>query len=188
MVLCFYTQEQGGGGNEIEILLKNPAYRCNTWQRLPGTPKTQSPPEPCWSGNFWFLWKLGCVHMMFCWKRSCERMFYGSRHVRVCMMFCWNRRLRGCMAFRKSINRTPQTLRGCSCIAMSGSTLLVFTGLHFVERNSPKSFSRYSSQCLPFLLTLQIQRSLAISAGSSCCCYWFMFGVCYWTGLLVSWQ
>lgn len=48
------------------------------------------------------------------WKLSCKRMFW-SRHVRERVMF------------GKSINGTPQTVRGCSCIVVSCNTLLVFT-------------------------------------------------------------
>jgi len=36
-----------------------------------------------------------------------------------------------------------------------------------------------------FWLLILTWQSLAVSAGL---CYWFVFVVCYWTGLLVSWQ
>jgi hypothetical protein len=43
--------------------------------------------------------------------------------------------------FRKNVNGTPQTLRG-SCIAMRAMvhwSKLIFTGLHFLERNAPST-------------------------------------------------
>lgn len=69
-------------------------------------------------------------------------------------------------------------------LALGRSTPLrsrCFTRLHFVERNAPKNFLWCSRWFW------RIPLSLAVSAGSSRHC-WFMFGVCYWTGLLVSWR
>ena len=100
-----------------------------------------------------------------------------------------------CCLVRIEMDGTPQTVRGCFCIATpcNGSlvfaghycSLLVSAGLNFVERNAPKNFSWYL-----FWLILDPSDDspcLAVSAGSSCH-YWFMFGFCYWTGLLVSRQ
>lgn len=42
--------------------------------------------------------------------------------------------------FRKDIDRTPQTVRRCSSIATPCNALLVFLGLHLVERITPKNF------------------------------------------------
>ena len=101
---------------------------------------------------------------------------------------------------RKNIHITFQTVRGCLCTAVPCKASLVFTscatrclfslvfaGLQFLERNTPKNFLRYSS-C--FLLLLLTYANLVASC-SFCCIgplYWSMFGVCYWTRLLISWQ
>lgn len=54
-------------------------------------------------------------------------VFSGSHLVREGMdCFAENRHLRGDMMFRKNINRTPQTVRGCSSFAPPGNTSLLF--------------------------------------------------------------
>jgi hypothetical protein len=45
------------------------------------------------------------------------------------------------LMFRKTINGTPQTVKGCSCIATPCNTSLGFAGLQFIEGNTPKNFS-----------------------------------------------
>jgi len=144
-----------------------------------------------WSGNFWVLWKLSCVTCCFsgnCLLRGC--------FAEACMwegLWCfagveaWEDRVHDFWKEYKwnSINSERLFLHCDAVQCFAGFTsLLVFSGLHFVERNAPKNFSWYSSWFWPVLL---IWWSLEISAGS-CLCYWFVFGVWYWTGLLVSWQ
>lgn len=70
--------------------------------------------------------------------------------------FAKSRHLRGPVMFRKNINRTPQTERGCSCMAASSLlywSSLVFAGLHwshffaslhFIEKSTLQNFSWYS--------------------------------------------
>lgn len=65
--------------------------------------------------------------------------------------------------------------------------LLVAAGPDFIERKTPKTFLWYSGWFWPLLWLLLIWWSLAVSIVLSCHS-WFMFGVCYWSGLLVSWQ
>lgn len=79
-------------------------------------------------------------------------------------MFTENRHWRGLM-MRKNISRTPQATKRTPlhCNAMEYFAglcwpLLVFTGLHFVERNVPKNF----------LMVFQL--ILAMSAN------WYLFG------------
>ena len=60
----------------------------------------------------------------------------------------------------------------------------LFPGLYFVERNAPKHFSWHSGR---FCWLVPTWGSLPVSAGS-CYCNWFVFGVCYWTGLLIHQQ
>lgn len=143
-----------------------------------------------WNGNFCVLWKLRCVTCFpgNCLVRGC------FAEVRGHVMFCWSRCLRESVMFEKSISRTPQTVKGCSCIATPYNTWLGFASsamlcwfllVVFIERNMPKNFLWYPG--CNFCWLLPIWRSLAVSAGSSQC-YCFLFGVCYWIGLLICWQ
>lgn len=88
------------------------------------------------------------------------------------------------MMFRKDINRTPQTVRWhlSHLCTMQG-----FTVLDIVERSKPENFFWYSGWLRQLALTCTIWLRLTVSAGSYDC-YWFLFDVCYWTGLLVTWQ
>lgn len=97
-----------------------------------------------WNRNFWFLWKLSCS--TWCFSGSClvktdiwehillkqtqERMFCWDRHVRGHLMLCWSRHLRGCVMFRKNIQITSQTVRGCSCFGSPCNNLLLFACLY----------------------------------------------------------
>jgi hypothetical protein len=107
-------------------------------------------------------------------------------------MFCWKKTLeRGCVMFRKDINRTPQTVRGYSCVAMPCNAFLVLTGLRcssLHRKNCAKEHLKV------FWLILAISADscwfrgallFLLDCATTC---WFMFGVCYWTGLLLSWQ
>lgn len=133
-----------------------------------------------WSGDFWFLCKLTWV--TWCFPRSCLRRgcfveadtqegiwcFAGvdARRGVWCLRRVW-------MEYHKQRSLLPcNTSLGFSGL---GWASLGFPGLHFVARNAPKNMW-YSGWFLP------IRQNLVVSAGLSCC-YWFMFGVCYWIGV-----
>jgi hypothetical protein len=107
--------------------------------------------------------KAQLCHVMFSWTLSYERMFCQSSHLRGHMMLCWSRPLSGCVMFRKNINISPadseRTLLHCYAMQpLAGlwypcNTLLVFAGLHFVDKNTPKNLSWYSSWFLLLPLT-----------------------------------
>ena len=127
-----------------------------------------------------------------------ERMFGWSRHMRGHMVFYWSRRLRGGMVVRKKMNITAQTVRGHSCIALLCNTLLVshphseallvLACVHFVETHKKMSHGIPADPCfLCFWWLMLIQWSITVSARQSSCS-WLMFGVCFWTGLLIFWE
>jgi hypothetical protein len=118
-------------------------------------------------------------------KQTHERIFCWCRHAWGHVIFSWSGHLRGCMMFRKNMNISTQTVKGHSLMAMPCNASLFFSDLHFTERNAPKNFLWYSSWCCQLPVTQLIQQSLAVSA-RSCQNYWLVFGVCYWTQLLVS--
>ena len=115
---------------------------------------------------------------VFFWKLSCER---------ACDILLKTDTLRGCVVFRKNINRTPQSVRRgpCSALVQCFTSALVVTSWR--EMHQRASCAVFSDPGLLGWLLL-IQLSLAVSVGSSCCHYCFMFGVCYWAGLLTCRQ
>ena len=102
-------------------------------------------------------------HVMFLWKLSCETIFCWSKYP-------WG----GCMMFEKSINGTPQTVKGRSCIGTRCSALLVFAGLHFVEGNTPRNFSWYSGWFWPLLTHAKLAEP------SSFCWMESLLLICVW--------
>lgn len=107
------------------------------------------------------------------------------------VMFFWKLLFVRGHRFRKNINGTPQTVKVYFCLAMPCNaslifkvwSSLVFIALYFVERNMPKNF----------LWVLAVPLTLVDLVESYCSCwscihYWFMFVVCYWTALLLSWH
>lgn len=118
-------------------------------------------------------------HMMLFCKLSCKRMFCWSRRVRR-----QSRCLGGCVMFGKNISRIWQTVKGHSCTATPCNASLVFTSCREMAQRT--SHSILVDSCRVHWLML-IWLNLVVSAGWSSCC-WIMLGVCYWTGLLVSWQ
>ena len=111
------------------------------------------------------------------------------------VMFSGSYLVRGHMMFGKNINRIPQEVRGCFCIAMPCKCsfftglhwsyffwcLLIFVGLHFIERNAPKNFLWYSSWFWPLLLSY-------VDSVEPCCFCWIKPAIliCVWC-LLLNW-
>lgn len=120
--------------------------------------------------------------MLFC-KLSCKRMFCWIRHVRRHVTFCQSRCLRGCVIFGKNVSRIWHW-KDTLVFATPFNTSLVFTS--YREMAQRTSHSILADSCHVHWLML-IWLNLVASVGWSSC-YWIMFGVCYWTGLLVSWQ
>lgn len=128
-----------------------------------------------WSRNFWFLWKLSNVtvyfsgnwfvrrHMLFLCKVSPERMFYWSRH------------LGGHLMLGKSISRTHSQWQYYLALLHFAAlcwSLLVFIGLHFIEKSSPKTNKQTTiKNLIVFWLTLLLTHSdfidISVSAGLS---------------------
>ena len=84
-------------------------------------------------------------HVISFWKLSNERMFHCNRH------------LRGNMMFRTNIYIAPQTMRGCSCIALLCWSSLIFACHDFIEINMPNNFLWHSSCFLYNLVTILSQ-------------------------------
>ena len=80
-----------------------------------------------WSINFWYLWGFSCV--MLCFSGRCL--------VRGYMIFYWIRHLRRCLMFRKNKNKTPQTVKECSCIG----------SLQHISGLFPVLLNRFTLQC-----------------------------------------
>lgn len=133
-----------------------------------------------------FFWKLSCITWCFsgnCLLRWCSAEAKPWEGV---LCFAGTDAFRGCMMSGESINGTPQTMRGRSCITTLCNALLssllcntscFFNGLHSVERNWYPGW---------FHWLVMLWQGLVVSAGSSHG-YWLVFSVSYWTGLMVSW-
>jgi hypothetical protein len=88
-----------------------------------------------------------------------------------------------CCLVRIEMDGTPQTVRGCFCIAIR----LYWSSLVFIKRNTPKNFSWSSGWFwLPPLTPAHLEEPYCSARLG--CCYWLVLGVCYWTGYLVSKQ
>jgi hypothetical protein len=100
-------------------------------------------------------------------------------------MWCFakNRPLRGRMMFKKIYK---WNLTDSDRMLFHYYTVQHFTGLRWSSLHREKWAKELlvvpaNSGC--FLWLMLIQWSLAVSSGSFCH-YWFIFGVCYWTGIL----
>lgn len=119
-----------------------------------------------WSRNFWFLWKLSWVTWCFfldavLWeavllKQTCERV-YG-------VLLEWMLE-RVCDVLKEyQPHRQWKDALALLHLATLHRSSAVSAGLHFVESNAPKSFSRYSS----WQLLLPLTRSNLMEPCSSC--------------------
>lgn len=123
--------------------------------------------------------------VMFSRKLSCER---------ACSVMLKTDTWEGTRRLERiSTERHKQWEDALLCRATLHWSLLVFTGLHclhFIERNTQgakKTSPGILADSGHFCGLVAMFQSLAVSAGS-CCCYRFVFSVCYWIGLPVSWQ
>jgi hypothetical protein len=138
-----------------------------------------------WGGDFWFLWRLGCVTWCFFWKLSCEDVLLKQIHER---RFCWSRHLGGCVIFGKCVSRTQQTVNDPLC----WFNLQCFAGLcwssHTIEGKATKNVSSYSGCFLPlsadsaephgffWIKLLLLMRVWCLPTGLYCC-YWLTLGI-----------
>jgi hypothetical protein len=126
------------------------------------------------------LWKQTCEGM-FCWEQTHGVFLEAVLWEDICFT---ETDTEGTWCFRKKINIIPQwdTLALVRLSTFCWSSL-IFTCCDLIERNMSRNFLVVFQLLLATSTDLLIRQSLEVSSGSSC--YWFMFDVCHWTGLLL---
>lgn len=91
---------------------------------------------------------------------------------------------KNCKSLNISLICFKMCVPGFQCLASS----LVSAGLHFIEKTVQKDFFSIPSDsgCYP-LIHVDSVEPCCFYWILSCWHYWLVFGVCYWTRLLVSW-